>query len=316
MKKIVIIVIALVLCAAIGVVGWLNGWFCSHEWAEADCTNPKTCVKCGHTEGMPEGHIWLAATCLEPRTCEVCGATKDEPKGHDWQDATCISPRMCSRCYLQEGEALGHSWKDATTEAPKTCENCGLTEGERIITDARFTTAAAQELLGEWSCALEMDSTALGVEGGTGGSLGFVYILDFGPAGDLGIGFEVADEEGFLKALAQIYIDAMYQEFADEGVGQEDADAAMMDTYGMNVTDYIHASLEGLSINDILRGVYSAMDVGGVYYVEDGKIYQGMSWDTEMEPSGYTLEGDSLTIDGFSEALGFEAVFTRVTTEE
>lgn len=43
-----ILCLALILC--------LSGCACKHEWAEATCTEPKTCTKCGETEGDPLEH--------------------------------------------------------------------------------------------------------------------------------------------------------------------------------------------------------------------------------------------------------------------
>lgn len=83
--------------------------YCPHEWTDANCTSPKTCQKCGKTEGEPlgdEGHIWESATCTKPKTCSVCGKT--------------------------EGTALGHKWEDQTYEKPKTCSRCGKTEGKSL----------------------------------------------------------------------------------------------------------------------------------------------------------------------------------------
>lgn len=314
MKKVIAILTAVALLLAVGIFGFLNGWFCKHEWQAPDCENPQICAKCGRAEGMPEGHIWMAATCLESRTCEVCGLTKGDPKGHDWKEATCEEPETCQRCYLRTGEALGHIWLDATTEAPRTCEQCGKTEGDRIITDERFTTAAAKDLLGKWACELELTGEDLG-DPEMNGSLGFVYILNFGPAGDLGVGFEVADEEGFMAALVQISIDSMYAEFQGQGLGKEAADIAMQDTYGMNVEEYIRSSMEGVSINEILSTIYESMSVGGVYYVEGNQLYSGLNWEAKMEPSEMTLENDVLVIDAMSEAFGFDAEFVRIPEE-
>lgn len=315
MKKVIAILIAVVvLLAAVGIFGLLNGWFCEHEWRAPDCENPQTCVKCGKTEGMPEGHIWLAATCLESRTCEVCGTTKGEPKGHDWKEATCEDPDTCQRCYLRSGEALGHIWTEATTEAPKTCETCGKTEGERIITDPRFTTAAARNLLGKWSCELELNGEELG-DPAMEGSLGFVYLMNFGPAGDLSVGLEIADEPAFMEALIQISIESMYADFEAQGYGREDADDAMWDAYDMSVEQYVRASLEGISINDILESIYEGMNIGGVYYVEGNQLYSGPTWESTMEPTVFTLKNDVLVIAELSEAFGFEAEFIRITEE-
>ena len=57
---------------------------------------------------------------------------------------------------LLPGCGCKHEWRDATTEAPKTCSICQKTEGERIITDARFTTAACKELFGTWKGIYKM----------------------------------------------------------------------------------------------------------------------------------------------------------------
>lgn len=43
----------------------------SHEWKEATCAEPKTCAKCGETEGEALGHTWVEATCEEPKHYSV-----------------------------------------------------------------------------------------------------------------------------------------------------------------------------------------------------------------------------------------------------
>ena len=102
---------------------------CSHSYKDATCTDPKTCSKCGATEGNAAGHSWKDATCTDPKTCSKCGATEGNAAGHSWKDATCTDPKTCSKCGATEGSAAGHSWKDATCTAPKTCSACGATEG-------------------------------------------------------------------------------------------------------------------------------------------------------------------------------------------
>lgn len=59
-----------------------SGCKCKHEFTQADCTTPKTCTKCGETEGEPLGHKWKDADCTNPKTCSVCGATEGKPLGH------------------------------------------------------------------------------------------------------------------------------------------------------------------------------------------------------------------------------------------
>lgn len=51
---------------------------CAHKWKEATCTEPKTCVYCGMTEGEPLGHDWKAATINYPRP--VFAAVKQKVK--------------------------------------------------------------------------------------------------------------------------------------------------------------------------------------------------------------------------------------------
>lgn len=79
-----------------------------------------------------ETHIWKEATCTEPKTCMICGATEGEAAGHQWKEATCTAPKTCTVCGETEGEALGHDWIEATITAPKTCSRCGETEGEPL----------------------------------------------------------------------------------------------------------------------------------------------------------------------------------------
>ncbi len=110
----------------------LSGCCLKQEWKEATCEEPKTCVKCGKTEGEELGHEWEKATCEEPKTCERCGETKGKPLGHEWEEATCEAPKTCKRCKKTEGDPLPHEWISATLDAPKTCANCGATEGDPI----------------------------------------------------------------------------------------------------------------------------------------------------------------------------------------
>lgn len=51
---------------------------CNHEWAEATCTEPSVCTKCGESKGEPLGHNWKSATYEEPKTCLRCGETVGE----------------------------------------------------------------------------------------------------------------------------------------------------------------------------------------------------------------------------------------------
>lgn len=76
-----------------------------HTWKAATCTDPKTCVECGATEGAKASHTWKAATCTTPKTCVICGATEGEVE-HQWTAATYVAPKTCTLCGTVEGEKL------------------------------------------------------------------------------------------------------------------------------------------------------------------------------------------------------------------
>ena len=102
---------------------------CEHTWTQATCTEPKTCTRCGLTDGMALGHDWTGATCTEPKTCTRCGVTDGEALGHDWLVTGCLEPCVCARCGVS-GEAPGHDWIEARCTYPKHCARCGMIEGE------------------------------------------------------------------------------------------------------------------------------------------------------------------------------------------
>ncbi len=129
----------------------------THVWAEATCDKPKTCTKCGETEGKALGHDFekkseVEATCTEAGEivyeCTRCGKEKKEAKdalGHEYKvsttAATCTKAgkkvSKCTRCgdVKEESviEALGHDYKTTTTtatctkagETVKKCSRCG-----------------------------------------------------------------------------------------------------------------------------------------------------------------------------------------------
>lgn len=305
-KKMTILILALC-CMAL-----LTGCFCKHEvWNDATCLEPKTCADCGETEGAALGHVWMAATCEAPKTCEQCGQTEGEAKGHDLVEATCTEAKHCTRCNLVEGEALGHDWQEATTEAPQTCARCNVTEGERIITDPRFTTASTAEIQGKWSYDVSMTGEMLGIPT-LENPLVLQYIMEFGNDGTLGMYVQVADEEAFMDVIVQIAVESAYAELAAEGYNQEEGDALFQEAYGMGVEEYLRASLEEFSINDLLTDIVGSVDISGVYYVEDGILYTGMTWDGAMDEDKYVLDGDNLTIPSFTADMGEDAVLVRL----
>lgn len=73
-----LLVVFLIICFAFSLSGC-----CNHEWQEATCTEPKTCAKCGATEGEALGHDYsewqitaeptFSAEGEQEQTCSRCG---------------------------------------------------------------------------------------------------------------------------------------------------------------------------------------------------------------------------------------------------
>ena len=116
----------------------------AHSWAEATCTEPRTCLLCGATEGKAQGHTWsewgtvLAPSCTstgtESRGCTVCGAVETRPidaLGHTPGDA------------VKENEIPATATENGSYDRVTYCTVCGeeLSRKTEII---RSTGGAGQ----------------------------------------------------------------------------------------------------------------------------------------------------------------------------
>ena len=306
MKKLFCLALVLMLTLALTACG------CKHEtWNEADCTTPKTCAECGEIEGAPLGHSWIVATCETAKTCEDCGTTDGEALGHSWTDATCAAPKTCGTCGLTEGEALGHTWVEATTDAPKTCTGCGLTEGERIITDPRFTTESTKALYGTWVCTFDAGADMLNLEGFTG-SLPIIIKIQFTNDAFMHVNMDIGDTTKFKEDLHEYLKEAVYAELEASGYTREETDDLLQSAYGMSMDEYIVQTINEMDFSEFFADLSETY----VYYVEDNKLYSGSIWTGDMTGETFTLNGNTLIIEGLSEALGhsaYELSFTKVT---
>ena len=256
----------------------LTGCGCDHEWERANCTDPKTCEKCGETKGEPRGHSWKAATCTEPKTCLDCKATEGEVKDHAWEDATCSSPKKCANCGEAVGDPISHEWQEATTEAPKTCIHCQATEGDKLNTDSRFTTASTKDLYGKWVCeAAYRDLSDESVE--YLGDLMCSISIEFGKTGEASLVLDFQDRDAFMECFTLLTIDMTYEALIEQGLGsKEEAAQAFQQYYGMTVEEYIKAELDNTSQEEIFEQFIS----NSVYYVEGNTLYIGDSWYDEF----------------------------------
>lgn len=111
-----------------------------HNWADATCTKPKTCTKCGQTEGKELGHVWdkgqvtKEQTCLEKGTysfkCTRCGYvhTSETPElRHNFLGG------KCSRCDAKDPNYKPpvehkHEYEDVYKNSKlvyRQCKTCG-----------------------------------------------------------------------------------------------------------------------------------------------------------------------------------------------
>lgn len=103
MKKVFLILMSLIM------VLLFSGCCLSHTWIEASCTAPRTCSKCGETEGEPVEHQWQEATCTAPSTCAGCGETRRVKRPHKFGKEEILNP----------------NYVECTATFVKTCEQCG-----------------------------------------------------------------------------------------------------------------------------------------------------------------------------------------------
>ena len=82
---------------------------CVHEWTDATCSAPKTCSKCGETEGDALGHSYTSYVSTKA-TCEDAGVR------------TYYCTNGCGGRYTASISATGHNMVDGT------CTTCGKTE--------------------------------------------------------------------------------------------------------------------------------------------------------------------------------------------
>ncbi|MBQ7107390.1 MAG: hypothetical protein IJN93_07780 [Clostridia bacterium] len=284
----------------------LSGCGCDHEWLAATCSASKTCQLCGKTEGKPLSHTFQDATCTTPKTCTICNATEGNALGHTWKNATCSAPKTCTVCKITEGKPTEHMWQEATTEAPKTCSVCNKTEGSKLKTDSRFTTKSTKNLQGKWISDVKISDEMMGID--NFGSVNCRVTIEFGNTGNLSVNLALKDKADFLKKLKTYTIDQTYASFKQEGLTKEQADQAMIDTYGLNVNDYVEASLKDYDPDEI----FNAFNQQQVYYVDGNTVYSALNWNAKFDGSEFKINNGQLVINELTlEEGGSPLVFKR-----
>ena len=140
--------LVIVLCVSL-----FTGCCLKHDWEEADCVHPKTCLKCGKTEGEALGHDWIDATCSAPKTCSVCDKTKGEALPHTWVLGDCVTPTTCSVCGIDDGKPIGHEFGaywlvdvNGSAQKRQDCTVCGHID----MTVPDWEDLSDDIILGKW----------------------------------------------------------------------------------------------------------------------------------------------------------------------
>ena len=99
---------------------------------EAGITDGESCSRCDYVVAQVEipatGHDFADATCTEAKTCKACNVTEGEALGHKFADATCTTAKTCTVCKVTEGEALGHNFGEWVVVKEPTSAEEGLAE--------------------------------------------------------------------------------------------------------------------------------------------------------------------------------------------
>ena len=153
-----------------------------HDWKEATCTDPKTCSRCGDTEGTALGHdfadVWSSDATNHWHACSRCDAKADEAAHTpDREAATETDPIKCSVCDYEIAPALGHTHTLTKVEAKAptctedgnkayyVCSGCGklyedATGSAEITTDETVDKATGHQY--EWVIDKEATATENG----------------------------------------------------------------------------------------------------------------------------------------------------------
>ena len=237
----------------------------------------------------------IISLCLALLTLTCCGCTCD----HQWQEANCGEPMTCLKCGETEGEPTGeHDWAAATTEAPMTCRVCGLMQGDLIDVDERFHTEDCMPYFGKWTTTYEMDDSETGIPGL---SITMKLTMQFSINGVLTISRTFKSLEDVRADYANALAAYMYQQYATAGKNQTEADTACMAIHGQTVTEFAQAQADRASLS-------LESKTEKVYYVEDGILYTGEDWGSDMYNEACEMGNNgtfTLLVDGHDQPLEF-----------
>ena len=217
-------------------------------------------------------------------------------KHEQWTEATCTTPKTCIECGEIEGEALGHIWQPRTTEVPETCSRCSDTRGERIITDARFTTAATIDYYGTWKGHSSINTAS--IFEGLDATLPVEVTITL--TNDSHMKMEVVgnDIDAFIKSAEEFFHKKLEAEAA--GLTQFTFAEYMAIVYEMTPDDYVKQQMGKLDLTALSQG----HTIDGVYYIDGDQIYFGLGWDADLTPFTFQHKGGTMLIHGDISGMG------------
>ena len=191
-----------VLSMAVVMVCCLVGCNCNHQWSEASCTEPRTCVLCDLAEEAALGHEWAEVSCETPKTCTRCALTEGEALGHQWSRANCVSGQTCSNCQTIVGD-IGHHIDVEAIGSSKGGELWYICAcGEELTVPVQELTM--QMLQGKWTLRAVMRNGEF-YRPDPEGNWNEGAWLEF-PAAEEPMGFEMGESELATAAIPQVLV--------------------------------------------------------------------------------------------------------------
>jgi hypothetical protein len=132
--------------------------------------------------------------------------------------------------------------------------------------------------------------------------------VEFEKNGEMRSGFTLKDEEAFRAAVAEAYADWSFERLEEEGVDEEEANAAAKELTGMKVEEYILSQQKQQTAEELIGAILkeSKLKAEGwignfFYYVQDDTLYMDTEWKESMREESFEFLGNTLILFGFLE---------------
>lgn len=167
---------------------------------------------------------------------------------------------------------------------------CGKDTGKDLVgtwaMDCNLASAMAEELGDDYA---DFDAP-----------LNLTILMDFNEDGTYRMYIDEAtfsdSINGWIDEFITYSAEMMYEMFEDQGMSREDADAAVMESFGMGIEDYMRDQIStSLDVNELM----GEMESSGSYKTKGDKLYMAEGSD-DFDDNSYdifTVNGNSLTLE-------------------